>query len=504
MVGGVPNTPRALVSAAKRAVSGGSAPGARGQAELGPTAPHGLSGHLVGFVEALRARGIPVGPSETVDAGRVVTVLDLMDREVLREGLACALLRRTSQRTTFDGLFDLWFPAALGERVGAEDIEIPHRPDGSVDIIALRKMLGELLAQDPSGERAQQLQLLAAQLVEEMGQYQSASGPSFSAYQALKDLQPELLVSKLLAGLAAGMDTDAAPSEFDNEVARRAARQRVKAFRGTVEAETRRRVAERLGRERVATYGVQRQAEDADFLRLSENELAELRRSSQRLARVLASRLASRRRRARRGEIDLRKTLRKSMSTGGVPVNLVTRKPRPGRPDLVLLCDISGSVAGFSSFTMVLVNALREQFSRVRIFAFVDRVDEVTGLFDQVTPLDQVTKRIFTETRVVGIEGHSDYGSALRGFADDFPDAVTSRTSLLILGDARTNYRDPELAVLSGLAATAKHSYWLNPEAEKMWGTGDSAARKYAEIVEMHECRNARQLTAVVGRLLPI
>lgn len=469
-------------------------------ADLLTGAPHGLSGHLVGFVEALRARGIPVGPSETVDAGQVIAVLDLMDREMVREGLACALLRRTTQRATFDGLFDLWFPAALGERTGADEIEIPRRLDGEVDIVELRKMLAELLVADPSAERTQQMQQLAAQMVEQMGQYQSASGPSFSAYQTLKDVQPELLVSKLLAGLAAGVDD----SDFGSEVARRAARARVKEFRGTVEAETRRRVAERIGRERVATYGVQRQAEDADFLRISENELAELRRSSQRLARVLASRLAARRRRARRGEIDLRKTLRRSMSTGGVPIDLASRKPRPGRPDLVLLCDISGSVAGFSSFTMLLVNALREQFSRVRIFAFVDRADEVTHLFDQVTPLDQVTRRIFAETKVVGIEGHSDYGAALEGFAEQWPDAVTSRTSLLILGDARTNYRDPALDTLRGLAETAKHAYWLNPEAEKSWGTGDSAAHRYAEIVEMYECRSARQLTAVVGGLLPI
>ncbi len=463
-------------------------------------APHGLSGHLVGFVEALRAKGIPVGPSETVDAGQVLTVLDLMDREMLREGLACALVRRPTQRATFNGLFDLWFPPALGQRSGAIDVEIPRKPDGEIDILELRKMLAELLAADPSPDTARQLQELAAQMVEQMGQYQSANGPSFSAYQTLRDVQPELLISKLLAGLVAGMDD----SDFGSEIARRSARSRVKQFRGTVEAETRRRVAERIGRERVSSYGVQRQAEDADFLRISENELAELRRGSQRLARVLASRLAARRRRSRRGEIDLRKTLRRSMSTGGVPINLVTRKPRPGRPDLVLLCDISGSVAGFSSFTMLLVNALREQFSRVRIFAFVDRSDEVTHLFDQVTPLDQVTRRIFTESKVVGIEGHSDYGSALDGFAEGWPDAITSRTSLLILGDARTNYRDPALDTLRRLVDTAKHAYWLNPEAEKLWGTGDSAANRYAEIIEMHECRSARQLTAVVGRLLPV
>ncbi|MEV0294068.1 VWA domain-containing protein [Nocardia sp. NPDC050710] len=461
-------------------------------------APHGLPGHLVGFVEALRARGIPVGPSETVDAGRVVTVLDLMDREVLREGLACALLRRTTHRATFDGLFDLWFPVAIGARGGAfDEVEMPRTPSGEVDIQALRELLAELLAQDGA---EQQLEQLAAQLVEQLGQYESARGPSFSAYQALKEVQPHTLLAKILAGLSVGPDT----SEFDTEIARRAARGRIDGFRATVEAETRRRVAERIGRERVAGYGVARQAEDVDFLRASERELADLRRSSQRLARILASRLAVRRRHSRRGEIDLRKTLRKSMSTGGVPIDLVNRKPRPGRPELVLLCDISGSVAGFSNFTLLLVSALREQFSRVRIFAFVDRTDEVTRFFDPHTQLDKAMTRIFTESEVIGYDGHSDYGSALSSFARDFPDAVTSRSSLLILGDARTNYRDPDLPTLRELVGVAKHAHWLNPEPQSQWGSGDSAADRYRQVIEMHECRSARQLTEVVSRLLPV
>ncbi|WP_054813514.1 vWA domain-containing protein [Nocardia arizonensis] len=461
-------------------------------------APHGLPGHLVGFVEALRARGIPVGPSETVDAGRVVTVLDLLDREVLREGLACSLLRRTTHRATFDGLFDLWFPVAIGERRAAyEEVEIPRRPTGQVDIPALRDLIADLLARD---DAAALLEQLAAQLVEQLGQYQSARGPSFSAYQALKEVQPQTLLARILAGLAAGPDT----SEFDAEIARRAARGRIDAFRATVEAETRRRVAERIGRERVAGYGVARQAEDVDFLRASERELVELRRSSQRLARILASRLAVRRRHSRRGEIDLRRTLRKSMSTGGVPIDLVNRKPRPGRPELVLLCDVSGSVAGFSNFTLLLVSALREQFSRVRIFAFVDRTAEVTEFFDPHTQLDSAMTRIFTESDVVGYDGHSDYGTALTTFAAEFPEAVTSRSSLLILGDARTNYRDPELATLRSLVGVAKHAHWLNPEPVNQWGSGDSAADRYREVIEMHECRSARQLTEVVSRLLPV
>ncbi|MFE3445497.1 VWA domain-containing protein [Nocardia sp. NPDC059180] len=460
-------------------------------------APHGIAGHLVGFVEALRARGVPVGPSETVDAGRVLTVLDLMDRESVREGLACALLRRSTHRSTYDGLFDLWFPAAIGARTDSvDDVEIPRTPSGNVDIEALRELLAELLTEEGA---AAQLESLAGQMVEELGQYQSARGPSFSTYQALKEVQPQTLLAKILAGLAR---PDA--SAFDTEVARRAARQRITGFRATVDAETRRRVAERIGRERVATYGVARQAEEVDFLRASESELAELRRSTQRLARILASRLAVRRKHSRRGEIDLRRTLRKSMSTGGVPIDLVSRKPRPGRPELVLLCDVSGSVAGFSNFTLLLVSALREQFSRVRIFAFVDQTDEVTRFFDARTQLDEAMKRVFTEADVAGFDGHSDYGSALAGFAEKWPDAVTSRSSLLILGDARTNYRDPDLETLRGLVEVAKHAHWLNPEPTTQWGSGDSAADKYQQVIEMHECRSAAQLTAVVSRLLPV
>ncbi|MET9213737.1 MULTISPECIES: vWA domain-containing protein [unclassified Nocardia] len=459
-------------------------------------APHGLGGHVAGFVAALRARGVSVGPSETVDAGRVLTVLDLLDRESVREGLACALLRRPTHRATFDGLFDLWFPVAVGER-SAETRELPRTPDGQIDLPALREQLAELLAAEDGG---QQLQLLAGQVVEQLGQYQSARGPSFSAYQAMKDLAPQTLLSRVLAGLALAPDA----SDRDTEVARRIARERIAGFRASVEAETNRRVAEQIGRDRVATYGVARQAEDADFLRASERELVELRRGSQRLARILASRLAVRRKKARRGEIDLRKTLRASMSTGGVPIDLVNRKPRPGRPELVLLCDISGSVAGFSNFTMLLVSALREQFSRVRIFAFVDRTDEVTGFFDPYVGLDNVLTRIFTESRIIDADGHSDYGQALTTFADNFGDAVTSRSSLLVLGDGRTNYRNPKLDILRQLVDTARHAHWLNPEPRNLWGTGDSAARDYGEVIEMHECRSARQLTDVVSRLLPV
>ncbi|MBD0324422.1 MAG: hypothetical protein ICV72_13705, partial [Aldersonia sp.] len=187
-------------------------------------APHGLPGHLVGFVEALRARGIPVGPSETVDAGQVMSALDLLDRAALRAGLACALLRRPTHRPTFDALFDLWFPAAIGDRSTAENVAIPRDENGVVDLGALREMLAELLAADD----AAQLQALTAQMVEQLGRYDSANGPSFSAYQALRDVAPDSLLTKIMAGLM-GRAPDG--DDFDSEIARRTARARVAEFR---------------------------------------------------------------------------------------------------------------------------------------------------------------------------------------------------------------------------------------------------------------------------------
>jgi len=469
-----------------------------------PAAPHGLPGHLVSFVGALRARGIGVGPSETVDAGQVMAVLDLLDREALRAGLAACLLRRPTHRRTFDSLFDLWFPAVIGDRAREDaDTELPRGEDGEVDIDAVRELLAEFLS-DGSPASRELMRLLAAQVAEQLGRYETRTGPAYSAYQALREVSPDTLLAKILRGLLGGDDGADKASDFETEIARRTGQERVAEFRRAVEEEVRRRTAERVGKEKIAASSVPRIAEQVDFLRARSDEMAELRRTVTPLARRLASRLAARRRRSRRGSIDLRRTLRRSMSTGGVPVNLVQRKPRPGRPELVILCDVSGSVAGFSHFTLLLVNALREQFSRVRVFAFVDTTDEVTRYFEPGGDLAAAMTRMTNEAELVAFDGHSDYGNALGAFAERFAESLTARSSLLILGDARTNYRDPNLAVLRRLTGVAKHAYWLNPEPRSQWGSGDSAATDYAGVIAMHECRTAEQLAAVVSRLLPV
>jgi uncharacterized protein len=488
----------------------------------------GLPAHLVDFVQALRTHHVDVGPGETVDAAAVMAEIDLLRREHLREGLAAALLRRSGQRQTFDALFDLWFPLGQGAALG--EVALPYRDDGvdGIDIPALRDLLAQLLA---DGDTAA-LSELARAVVDGLGALgagtgrgsgtgsgtgtgsggsgtgqDGASGPpsGFSSYQALNSVRPETLLARVLADLRGRREAEArADSPFAEEVARRETRARIAEFRRLVQAETARRGSEIRGREAAARTGVRRQAEQTDFLSASADTLADLRRRVAPLGRHLATRLAARRRRAHRGPIDMRRTLRRSMSTGGVPVNLVHRRPRPGRPELVLLCDVSGSVAGFSHFTMMLVQALREQFSRIRIFCFVDGCVEVTDLFTPGADLTQVLTEVHARPGLLAWSGHSDYGRALERFAERWPDAVTDRSSLLVLGDARTNHQDPALGVLARIVARARHAHWLNPEPERQWGTGDSAAREYGRVLPMHECRTAAQLAGVVGGLLPV
>ncbi|MCW2687002.1 MAG: hypothetical protein JWR37_1892 [Mycobacterium sp.] len=471
-----------------------------------PLAPHGIPGHLVEFVEALRGQGISVGPSETVDAGRVMATLGLGDREVLREGIACAVLRRPDHRDTYDAMFDLWFPAALGARTVQVDEDDPDAEPDAVppdDIDAMRAALVELLTENGDLENLdERLAAIVAQIVEAYGRYSSSRGPSYSSYQALKSMGLDELEGKLLAGLLAPYGDEPTPTQ--EQIAKALAVQRITQIRKLVESETKRRTAEQLGRDHVQMYGIPQLAENVEFLRASGEQLRQMRRVVAPLARTLATRLAARRRRSRAGQIDLRKTLRKSMSTGGVPIDVVLRKPRPARPELVVLCDVSGSVAGFSHFTLLLVHALRQQFSRVRVFAFIDTTDEVTHLFGPDADLAVAVQRITREAGVYTRDGHSDYGNAFVSFTEAFPNVLSPRSSLLVLGDARTNYRAPAVDILQHMVTASRHAHWLNPEPKHMWGSGDSAVPRYKDVITMHECRSAKQLAAVIDQLLPV
>jgi uncharacterized protein len=469
--------------------------------------PGGLAGHLDGFVRAVREAGIQVGISQAVDAAEILTVVDLLDREQLRHGLAAVLLQRAAQRPAYDVLFDLWWPLSdrpvrapddadadadgeLGEP-GESTLDVP---DGADLAGLLRDRLAQLLLDgDPEA-----LRRFAREAVDRLGRATpSPSGQSFFSYRVLRALSPDTLVAQLLAGLLG----DGERGGLAEQVARQTVRERLAAFKAAVEAEVRRRAAAERGRDKVAKSAVRPLADQVDFLRANQADLAELRRTVGPLARRLAVRLSARRRLGREGRLDFRKTVRASLGTGGVPVVTHHRPRKVHKPELVVLCDVSGSVAGFSHFTLMLTQALREHFSGVRAFAFVDSTDEVTRFFRPGADVTDAVARIGREADVVGFDGHSDYGTAFEVFAERWPAAVGPKTSLLILGDGRTNHRQPGLPVLADLVRRSRSAHWLNPEPRRLWGSGDSAALRYAEVVDMVECRTAAQLADFVTTL---
>jgi uncharacterized protein len=291
-------------------------------------------------------------------------------------------------------------------------------------------------------------------------------------------------------------------SEVDRRLVGDDYRARMDGVRTEVEAEIRRRLVADRGPEAVAGTLRKPLPEDADFLNASKEQLAAIRQAVQMLGRKLAARLARRRRHQRRSALDFRRTVRRSLSTGGVPVDLVFRKPHPAKPEVMLIADISSSVAAFATFTLQLAYAIRSEFSRVRSFVFIDGIEEVTGVFETAPDLAAVTRHINSQTVAVRLDGHSDYGMVLETFWDQWGPQVRKRTSVIVLGDARNNYHAPRSWVLKSIRERARHLYWLNPEPAYSWDTGDSIVSEYAKHCDkMVECRNLRQLKEFVEAL---
>ncbi len=471
-------------------------------------ATSGLLHRHVAFLEALRGAGLPVSLAEDLDAvaalGALAAAGGWGERRTVRDAYAATLVKRSSQRPTFETLFDLYFPRLIGGGVAERDADVDEDPaagraagrDSAEALRDFRDRLAEALA---DGDEPR-LDALATEAVARFGAM-PGRGPglsSWSAYTALQRVSPAELVDQVVQGLLLG---DATGDGATREQAERTAGRRTGAFARRVEDDARRRIAEEKGADHVANVAVRPSLDRIDFTSARRSDLEDLRREIFPLARRLAARLTQEHHAQRRGPLDVRRTVRASMSTGGVPLTTHHRPRRPHRTDLVVLCDVSGSVAGFAQFTLMLVYALREQFGAVRAFTFVDDVHEVTHHFRPGGDLVDTLAALAADTAQAARWGRTSYGRALTRFAEDHPDAVGPKSSLLILGDARSNHSDLAEPVLRDLVATARHAWWLNPERRRNWGTGDSATAAYGAIVEMVECRNLAQLAELVHDL---
>jgi len=455
----------------------------------------GLVDRHISFLEALRAAGLSVSLAEDLDAIAALQALPWDDRSVVQAGYAATLVKKQTQRPTFDALFDVYFPRMVGDGVAGrrdDDSEEGGVRDNAAALAAFRDELADALA---DGDQQTMLEL-AAEMIARFGAM-PGRGPglsSWSAYTAMQRVAPSELVDKIVQALMA-------EGRLDDE-ARREAGRRMGGFTAMVEADARRRIAEEKGPEHVANVAIKPSIDRLDFTAARRSDLEQMRREIYPLARRLATRLTQEHHAKRRGPLDFRRTVRASMSTGGVPLTTHHKPKRPHRTELVVLCDVSGSVANFAQFTLLLVYALRDQFEKVRAFTFIDHVHEVTEHFvPGADPADVLTE-LAAATSHAALWGRTNYGRALVKFEEKHADALGPKSSLLILGDARSNYSDLHLDVLKRLAGEARHAWWLNPEHRRHWDTGDSAATRYGEVVPMVECRNLTQLGEFVHDIL--
>ena len=460
---------------------------------------------LLRLASKLREAGVPVSASEVIDATAALNAIDVLDRDQVRAAMAATLIKRAEDRPAFEVMFELLFAVRRGPRVG--DAPGPGEPgrqittsldrvslDGVADSEGAAELL-ELIMEairrgDPEALRA--LAQMAVDRYGGMGSQPEASERYF-LYRVLRALELSRLMSEMIRAEVAG--------GHDESTVRAELAERIEAFKKLIASEVRGQLADARSPEDMARAMELLGTEDIDFLGASPRQLAAMREAIRPLARALASKMARRRRRRDRGRLDVRRTVRRSLSSGGVLLDPAFRRPKVARPDLYLLCDVSGSVAEFASFTLTLLQAMTSEFSRMRSFAFVDGIDEVTDHLKDVASFLEV-RHVLYRANVVRDDGHSDYGAVLERFQDRHGSAIDSRSTIIVTGDARSNYREPRSEILRELHARARRVYLLNPEPEAGWDTTDSIVSAYRPMLDgVFEVRNLRQLGEAIYRI---
>jgi hypothetical protein len=456
---------------------------------------HPLISRVEVLVDQLRRRGIDVTTGAVIDAFTALTHLPLEEPESVKAGLRATLVKNADPTGEFDRAFHAVFAGPdIGTWTEEESVTSEEAPAAATP----GQLSSALLNAMQQGDEAQ-IAMLAQQAVEALAGFDDDAEHSERYY--LHKVMRAIDLSRMLSAAMQQLRREGELTELELMLARNEFAEMLEQFRRRLAAEIAARMT--LGGFDHPDVDVGAALADRDMLQLSSLELNELRRVVQPLARQLAARISSHRRLRSTGRLDPRRTVRRSLQAGGVPLDVVMRRRHPHRPDLVLLCDVSGSVAEFAQFTFTLVHALHDELRRVRSFAFVDGIAEVTDLFESAQHEIHVNR--FVERRgVLGDDGHSDYGRAFTRFVDHYlVDAVSSRSTVIICGDARTNYRPDGCEALRAIANQARRVFWLNPEAEEEWGATDSAMDDYRAYCRgAFEVRSLRQLGDVIASLV--
>jgi len=460
---------------------------------------------LAELVGTVRRAGLDVSPVEAIDVQRAAIAIGFSRRDDLKAALRAVVVKDERARARFDRAFDAFFDAR-GAAQGSLFDRLRSQGFADGEVQALEELLSALGQAEGGGTsiggvaagggELDRLLFLAGrdaglermQSPMQIGFYTSRVLAAMGA----AEMQSELGVvrERLRDALGARGDALADAVSAELEGFRRVARDHVEAtFQRRNES-----LYEQARRERL---------ESRAFATLSPDEAEQIEREVRRLAEKLRGRQSLRRKRRRRGQFDLRRTLRRSHATGGLPFRPVFRRRRRDRPKLVILCDVSDSVRVAARFLLVFVFAVQEIFSATRTFVFVSDVGETTDVF-KAHPVGRAIQ-IAYGGGVVNVAANSNYGRALGEFGDRFPAAVDRRTTVLVIGDARTNYHEPNERALSRLRTRAGRILWFNPEPRGAWGFGDSVMDVYAP--HCHEVRTVHDLATLreaVDRLVRV
>ncbi len=454
----------------------GTPPSGRLYARIPDRGPGGFSGHLLAFAEELRDEGMAVGTSELLDAFAALEEIAWTDQGNFRGALSATLAKSPDDARIFALVFERFFFRAAEAEASRNEISEgaagnAHSLD--VDLDELRRQIAAAL-QDGSEAALRDLARLAI--------------AAFGRGEGSGVLGVDVQRIRRALGLRSEPQPDLPADDPRREGV---PRDQLRRFEQQL-----RRELERGMIERTASLPPKRPLTELDRALPSGpiQDLASVHRVVAQLKRRLASQGQELKGRRHHAHVDVRRTMRASLQTGGVPIELKYRPRRPRRPEIFVLCDVSTSVTSASTFFLSVLHALHDSFRKLRSFVFIERISEVTEVFERERDFRAATEAVSKDAGVADISGYTDYGRVWTEFLALIEDELHPRATVIVLGDARTNGRPPRDDVFAAITARAGRTFWLNPEPRLYWNYGDSVISAYEQHCQAFECWRTDQL----------
>jgi len=445
--------------------------------------PGNLDGQLLSFAEDLRTEGVAIGTSEILDAFEALDLVEWTDQRDFKEALATTLAKSNDDRRVFDLVFDRFFfraTEAQAARTRITEANAQEGPPSDINLDTLRQQIAAAL-RDGSDAALRDLARLAI----------AAFGRGEGSGVLGVDVQR--------IRRALGLRTEPQPDLPETDPRHDGLpRDQLRRFEQHL-----RRELERNLIERTASLPPKRPLNELDRALPSGpiQDLAAVHRVVAQLKRRLATQGHELKGRKRHAHVDFRRTMRASLQSGGVPIDLKYRPRRPKRPEIFVLCDVSTSVTSASTFFLSVLHALHDAFRKLRSFVFIERISEVTEVFERERDFRAASEAISRDAGVADVSGYTDYGRVWLEFLNLIEDELHPRATVIVLGDARTNGRPPREDIFAAITAKAGRTFWLNPEPRLYWNYGDSVIAAYEKYCTAFECWRTDQLEEFVKAL---